>query len=239
MNHSNINLSGPTPSDDYLDHDDDNHCFTNKCMPMKTLDNTDYMIVSSEAIIDILDLTNDEVEQILDDNLISSQDFEMLNSPRLSQSSQSYNRMPRINLATNLTKVTSPQNQTQSEGKCIDMRPLETPTISLVSTMSTTATAANEIDADTNDTTKLITMPISVNRKKSGRTKGARQISMFSNFISTLSTHPIFLHDPIPTTSSIGFCSFSFSFKISFSPSIFSRSLQSIHFSINFITFTI
>lgn len=202
MNHSNINLNGLASSDDYLDHDDGNHFFGNKCMPMKALDNTDYMIVSSEEIIDILDLTNDEVEQILDDNMISSQDFDTLNSPRLSQSQsqsvtqpqlqqpqqqqqhhqqnqqqqlqqhQLYNRIPRINLATNLTKVTSPPPD-ECEGKGIDMRPLETPTINLESTVAT------ETDVETIDTIKVITMPASVNKKKSGRTKGARQISMY------------------------------------------------------------
>lgn len=182
MNHNSINLSGPTTSDEYLDHDDGNHFFANKCMPMKALDNTDYMIVSSEAIIDILDLTNDEVEQILDDNLISSQDFEMLNSPRLSQSSQPYNRIPRINLATNLTKVSASEIQAPHEGKNIDLRPLETPTIDLVSTTTVTTT---EIDVETSDTTKLITMPASINKKKSGRTKGARQISMLPKFFFT------------------------------------------------------
>lgn len=232
MNHSTINLSGPTSSDDYLDHDDGDHFFASKCVPMKAFDNTDYMIVSSEAIIDILDLTNDEVEQILDDNLISSQDFEMLNSPRLSQP---FNRIPRINLATNLTKVASPRLHAQYEGKNIDMRPLETPTIDLVSTMTTptaavatttmtlatstttTATAtmtttatttamAAEMDAETNDTAKLITMPVSVNKKKSGRTKGARQISMFPHFsisCSTPSPPPVI---PIPTSMRFVVC---------------------------------
>lgn len=190
MNHNNVNLSGPNASDDYLDHDDGNNFFANKCMPMKTLDNTDYMIVSSEAIIDILDLTNDEVEQILDDNLISSQDFEMLHSPRIAQPSQPCNRLPRINLATNLTKMNSLQHQIQEqhtgEGKINNMRSLETPTIDLVSVMPTTNPPTTDaVDVETDDTTKLIKVPVSVNKKKSGRTKGARQISMFFNFVFT------------------------------------------------------
>lgn len=169
MNHGNISLNGPTPSDDYLEHDDGNHFFGTKCMPMKALD-TDYMIVSSEEIIDILDLTNDEVEQILDDNMISSQDFDTLNSPRLSQSTvQPFNRMPRINLATNLTKVASPL-MGDYEGKTIDMRSLETPTINLDITLT-------ENECETIEAAKLNTEPISVAKKKSGRTKGARQIS--------------------------------------------------------------
>lgn len=185
MNHNNISLNGPTQSDDYLDHNDGNHYFTNKCMPMKSLDNTDYMIVSSEEIIDILDLTNDEVEQILDDNMISTQDFDTLNSPRPSQSMQQFNRMPRINFATNLTKIASPL-MAEHEGKTIDMRPLETPTIDL-------DTNATETESTTLDTTKLITMmpmpvpmpaPVQITKKKSGRTKGARQISMFFFLLS-------------------------------------------------------
>lgn len=177
MNHNNINLSGPTPSDVYLDHDDGNHFFGNKCMPMKAFDSTDYMIVSSEEIIDILDLTNDEVEQILDDNLISSQDFDTLNSPRLSQSTTTqYNRVPRINLATNLTKIASPLI-VEPEDKGIDMRPLETPTINL----DTTTEFDDAERPKSTDTTKLITMQVPITKKKSGRTKGARQISMFSS----------------------------------------------------------
>lgn len=167
MNHNNISLNGPTQSDDYLEHDDGNHFFGNKCMPLKTLDNTDYMIVSSEDI-DILDLTNDEVEQILDDNMISTHDFDTLNSPR---SIQSFNRVPRINLATNLTKIASPL-MAEQEGKMIDMRPLETPTINL-----DTGNSSTEQDAETNEITKSITDQVSVVKKKSGRTKGARQIS--------------------------------------------------------------
>lgn len=189
MNHTNmnlnLNLNGPTPSDDYLNHDDGNHFFANKCLPMKTFDNTDYMIVSEE-IIDILDLTNDEVEQILDDNMISSHDFDTLNSPRLTQSQiqiqqpPTYSsRIPRINLATNLTKAPSPiiVNVTECEGKTIDMRPLETPTINLDA-----AAAAADIECVTGDTGKVATTavsaPLLVTKKKSGRTKGARQISM-------------------------------------------------------------
>lgn len=198
MNHANmnLNLNGPTPSDDYLNHDDGNHFFGNKCLPMKTLDNTDYMIVSEE-IIDILDLTNDEVEQILDDNMISSHDFDTLNSPRLTQSqtqSQSHqpptysSRVPRINLATNLTKTSSPIDvaDAQCEGKTIDMRPLETPTINLDATVT-------ETECQTGDTPKVVTTltvsasePVLATKKKCGRTKGARQISMYQLFHSFL-----------------------------------------------------
>lgn len=204
MNHTNmnLNLNGPTPSDDYLNHEDGNHFFGNKCLPMKTLDNTDYMIVSEE-IIDILDLTNDEVEQILDDNMISSHDFDTLNSPRLTQSqtqSQSQSqthqpptyssRVPRINLATNLTKTSSPIDMAgaQCEGKTIDMRPLETPTINLDTTVT-------ETECQTGDTAKVATTltvsasasePVIATKKKCGRTKGARQISMHQLFYSFL-----------------------------------------------------
>lgn len=184
MNHNNIDISGPTSSDDCLDHDDGNHFFANKCMPIKTLDNTDYMIVSSEEIIDILDLTNDEVEQILDDNMISSQDFDTLNTPKLLQSAAPSNRVPRINFATNLTKVASSSVNEHEEGKGFDMRPLETPTNNL-----DTATDNIEIVPELTDTSNLITMPVSVTKKKSGRTKGARQISMF--FL-------VFCHELIP-----------------------------------------
>lgn len=181
MNHNNINMNGPIPSDDYLEHDDGAHFFGNKCMPMKTLDNTDYMIVSSEEIIDILDLTNDEVEQILDDNMISTQDFDTLNSPRLSQSTsltQPFNRVPRINLATNLKKVASPTLMVEYEGKTIDMRSLETPTINL-----DTGNSSTEHDVDSIESAKLITDQVSVVKKKSGRTKGARQISKCFLFV--------------------------------------------------------
>lgn len=192
MNHNNINLNGPTSSDDYLEHDDGNHFFGTKCMPMKTLD-TDYMIVSSE-IIDILDLTNDEVEQILDDNMISSQDFDTL-GPRLSQSSvQPLNRLPRINFATNLTKVSSPL-MGDYEGKTIDMRSLETPTINL-------DTANTEHDSEPIETAKLITDQVtSVTKKKSGRTKGARQISECAVFSHSLTLFffffAIFIHQKV------------------------------------------
>lgn len=233
-------------SDDYLEqHDEGNHFFGNKCMPMKSpFDSSDYMIVTSEEIIDILDLTNDEVEQILDDNMISSQDFDTFNSPRLSQSMQQFNRVPRINFATNynLTKAdhhhspspTPPPPPSSSsppseyyEGKIIDMRSsLETPTINLDSiaaaensdhnnddddaaidnvvpklatmtaatplqtpspsatttTMAREATAAGVVDTATAAIADQISsMPIA--KKKSGRTKGARQISMCIAFV--------------------------------------------------------
>lgn len=246
MNHNNINLSGPTPSDVYLDHDDGNHFFTNKCMPMKTLDNTDYMIVSSEEIIDILDLTNDEVEQMFDDNMISSQDFDTLNSPRLSQSTQ-YNRVPRINLATNLTKIASPLI-VEPEDKGIDMRPLETPTINL----DTTTTTGTDVDLPkTNNITKLITMHVPITKKKSGRTKGARQISIY--FYSFYFFFTCFLVSSQKVFSVFRFlCSISFSFilkldsvvwfavanqsNLSPPPHLFSHLLTKFHFSINFIT---
>lgn len=202
MNHANmnLNLNGPTPSDDYLNHDDGNHFFGNKCLPMKTLDNTDYMIVSEE-IIDILDLTNDEVEQILDDNMISSHDFDTLNSPRLTQSqtqsqTQSHSqsqthqpptyssRVPRINLATNLTKTSSPIDvaDAQCEGKTIDMRPLETPTINLDTTVTQTGDTAKVATTLTVSASE----PVIATKKKCGRTKGARQISMHELFHSFL-----------------------------------------------------
>lgn len=249
MNHNGINLNGPvtasvqqpsqqhqhqqqqppqqqpppsaaptSSSDDYLEHDDGNHFFGNKCMPMKSpLDSTDYMIVTSEEIIDILDLTNDEVEQILDDNMISSQDFDTFNSPR-------FNRVPRINFATNLTKVDHhhspsptpppppplPSAADYYEGKTIDMRSsLETPTINLDSiAMVENNENNNDEAAIDNVVPKLATMTTSIPtvavqsttlttptsmepaitviadqmstvKKKSGRTKGARQISTY------------------------------------------------------------
>lgn len=197
-------------------------------MPMKSpLDSTDYMIVTSEEIIDILDLTNDEVEQILDDNMISSQDFDTFNSPRLSQSVQQFNRVPRINFAThyNLTKVdhhhspspppppsssSPPSTVDYYEGKTIDMRSsLETPTINLDSIAAIENSDHNNDDAaidivvpklatitaathtlptttavDTSTTAiadQMTSIPIA--KKKSGRTKGARQISMCIAFV--------------------------------------------------------
>lgn len=141
-------------------------------MPTKTLDSTDYMIVSEE-IIDILDLTNDEVEQILDDNMISSQNFEALNSPRMINSEPQYcNRIPRINLASNLTKIPLPVLDCH-EGKSIEMRPLETSNIDINVTRPKIASKHN---AD------VTSVAVTVTKKKSGRTKGARQISMFSFF---------------------------------------------------------
>lgn len=209
MNHNSINLNGPTQSDDYLDHNDSNHFFTNKCMPMKSFDTTDYMIVSSEEIIDILDLTNDEVEQILDDNMISTQDFDALNSPRpIAQQSMhhQFNRVPRINLATNLTKIASPL-MAEHEGKTIDMRPLETPTIDL-DTMTATETESTTLETTTTaaiTTTKLITvMPqpaqVQVTKKKSGRTKGARQISKSFHIFFGFRFPSPYLPPPISTS---------------------------------------
>lgn len=53
---------------------------SNKFMQSREMDGPDYMIVSSDTIIDatddILDLTNDEVDQIIDNNLIESQCFD-------------------------------------------------------------------------------------------------------------------------------------------------------------------
>lgn len=163
MNHNSINLNGPASSGDYLEHDDGNHFFGNKYIPMKGLD----MIVSSEEIVDILDLTNDEVEQILDDTF---------NSPRLTQPIQPCNRVPRINFATNLTlKAPSPLLANEYEGKTIDMRSLETPTINLESA------AMHDTQTDIVETSKLASEVHGCSaaaKKKSGRTKGARQISM-------------------------------------------------------------
>lgn len=172
INHTNNNISATVNSDFCLD--DSNHLFSNKFMPSKMLENSDYMIVSSEEIIDtaddILDLTNDEVEQILDDSLISPQDFDTFNSSR--QSLPSYSRFPRINVVANLTK--QPEQVTVEDlEKGIDARPLETPVKNLEESTDCEITEINETSVST---------LMAANKKKSGRTKGARQISKQHNW---------------------------------------------------------
>lgn len=60
-------------SHDVIDYESQN----NKFIQSRTMDGPDYMIVPSTTIVDptddILDLTNDEVEQMIDNNLIASQ----------------------------------------------------------------------------------------------------------------------------------------------------------------------
>lgn len=127
--------------------------------------------VSSEAIIDILDLTND-VEQIFDDNLIN-QEFDGLSYDsnsngkcmgkfmnKLSSDGCTWlDGLAKMNVATDLEQ--------QKDGKSFDMRPLETPTINLE--------PAEEVIVKAID----ITIPTPITKKKSGRTKGARQKSKF------------------------------------------------------------
>lgn len=156
---------------------DGSHFFANKFSPLKSIDNNSIeqcmidQCVSSEAIIDILDLTNDEVEQILDDNLIS----QSLDSFQYADSSSNSYKLPN---AANFGKSMSAddciwldpltvETREPSNGKAIDMRSLETPTIDLDPiTVVETVTKHPEI--------------IPNMKKKSGRTKGARQKSKHS-----------------------------------------------------------
>lgn len=205
---ANGNLTGTTLSDTYPDHNDGSHFFPNKFLPMKSIDNSVMLgdqcmmlsdqCVSSEAIIDILDLTNDEVEQILDDNLINHE-FDSLaypNSCGNSDSNSFYGKymeknaisnslickkmatdgciwldsVEKIDLATSLTSE-------QTDGKSIEMRSLETPIINL--DVITTTTTTNE-ETETPVVIKPIddTPSLPITKKKSGRTRGARQKSM-------------------------------------------------------------
>lgn len=190
INHSNLNEA--TNSDGYLNHDD--YFYGNKFAPMKTIENTaDYMFVSSEEIIDtanvILDLTNDEVEQILDDNF-STQVFDSIGASNTLQSSTQCNRTPKINIATNLTKtIMSPLIINDNNGKLMDIRSLETPTINL--------DAIGTMDIESVSSSEAITMNVPIAKKKSGRTKGARQISMYCS-----SSSNIFMDRPFFSLSS-------------------------------------
>lgn len=167
VNHNSIN--DPINSDAYLNHDDYFYG-SNKFGQTRTLENSaDYVFVSSEEIIDnvILDLTNDEVEQILDDNLISTHDFDSISG---SNSLHQCNRTPKINIATNLTKTFSPIIH-ENDGKLSEFRSLETPTINL----DAAVLDIESISSEASTTPNLQTIPAT--KKKSGRTKGARQIS--------------------------------------------------------------
>lgn len=167
--HTNSNLNITTNCD--FPWDDSNHLFSGKFMPAKALDNSDYMIVSSEEIIDtpdvILDLTNDEVEQILDDSLISAHDLDPFNASR--HSFTPCNRLPRINVVANLTKYPDQMmGEDLMSDKTIDTRPLETPIINLESIEG----------CETPEAVETISLTVALPaKKKSGRTKGARQIS--------------------------------------------------------------
>lgn len=155
---------------------DGSHFFANKFLQMKSIDNSieQCMIdqcVSSEAIIDILDLTNDEVEQILDDNLIS----QGLDSFQYTDSSSNSVKVPNAMTFGNSMSADdciwldplAVEARGPSNGKAIDMRSLETPTINLDPiTVVETVTKHPEIIPNT--------------KKKSGRTKGARQKSKHS-----------------------------------------------------------
>lgn len=159
------------------DDADGSHFFANKFLPMKSLDSSieQCMIdqcVSSEAIIDILDLTNDEVEQILDDNLMS----QGLDSFQYADSSSNSAKFP--NAMASFGKSMSADDciwldplaggtRELTDGKAIDMRSLETPTIDL-DPITVVETVTKHCDS------------IPSTKKRSGRTKGARQKSKHS-----------------------------------------------------------
>lgn len=88
-------------------HEIDYDFLSNKFVQPRTMDGPDYMIVSSDAIIesadDILDLTNDEVDQIIDSNLIGSQCFD-----GFAQTAHEATPQPnkaRINVVSNLMRA--------------------------------------------------------------------------------------------------------------------------------------
>lgn len=137
-----------------------NDDMSNKLTQNKMVDNPDFMIVSSEEIIDstddILDLTNDEVEQIFESNLIPSQVFDGV-SPKLNLSPTVKGR---INVASNLIRT--------FDTTTVDMRPLETPKIIPECVIG----EINEpIICSGSDESTL-------SKKKCGRPKGARRTSM-------------------------------------------------------------
>lgn len=157
------------------DDTDGSHFCTNKFLPIKSIDNSieQCMIdecVSSEAIIDILDLTNDEVEQILDDNLIN----QGLDSFQYADSSSNSVKLPNAmtfgkSISANDCIWLDPLaigEREPNDGKAIDMRSLETPTIDLDPIITRIETVTKQhIDI------------IPSTKKRSGRTKGARQKS--------------------------------------------------------------
>lgn len=154
----------------------------------KTLDtNVDFMFVSPDEIIDpanvILDLTNDEVEQILDDNLISVQDLDVIGgaTSRSAPEIQSCKRLPRINIATNLTKAFVDVTN-ELDGKLSN----DSVVIDHILTIDDghaddgllDAVAVDEVDVGSAaDPCERSEADTSVMKKKSGRTKGSRQLS--------------------------------------------------------------
>lgn len=128
-------MSGEPSADGYLCPNDFVSGDSGKFMPpspAKMLDtNVDFMFVSSDGLIDteenvILDLTNDEVDRILDDNLISAQDLNMIGgaSSGFSPEMQPCKRLPRINIATNLTKAFADVSN-EFDGKLSNVFPVE------------------------------------------------------------------------------------------------------------------
>lgn len=144
----------------------DEHNFpNNKFMENKITDNSDFMFVSSDEIIncnptdDILDLTNDEVEHIFDNNLITPQCFDAFDQKECLTVQPT---KARINVVGNLIKTIPTECSSDKDG----MRSLETPQIDLVDDLS------DEMDDKITDV-----------KKKGGRPKGARRTSKHFCFL--------------------------------------------------------
>lgn len=181
INYSEPNSSGLTNQNEF-GYNGSGKFFPN--LPAKALDTTvDFMFVSSDEIIDtanvILDLTHDEVEQILDDNLISVQDLDVIGSATnmLAPDIESFKRPPRINIATNLIKGINDSTKEfggklSSDMAVEDMLNVDIDRDSgLLDEMSIEMAAGEVIDqCAQNDTDVML-------KRRNGRPKGARQIS--------------------------------------------------------------
>lgn len=139
---------------------------SNKFLQPRAMDGPDYMIVSSDAIIDtaddILDLTNDEVDQIIDNNFIGSQCFDGFTQAHHESTPQP--SRGRINVVGNLM----PADFVVDDGSNNEVNhTVEVPKIDLVQgdddvyVQSTTTDAYGQM------------------RKRSGRPKGARKTSEY------------------------------------------------------------
>lgn len=132
----------------------------NKLIPQRTMDGPEYMIVSSDGIIDaaddILDLTNDEVDQIIDHHLIGSQCFDGF--PPVAHESTPQTNKARINVVGNLMRP-------DFTGAADDPAPFSVDRTNEAPHTTEDDACAQPPTGDSNGHTK----------KRSGRPKGARK----------------------------------------------------------------
>lgn len=149
-----------------IDHD----FLSNKFNQSRPMDGQDYMIVSSEAIIDtaddILDLTNDEVDQIIDNHLAESQCFDGF--AQTTHESMHQTNKARINVVGNLMRA---DFTTAADDLCHDEvnHMVEEPKIDLVCANSDACVQSTTSDA------------YGQTKKRSGRPKGARKMCKYKS----------------------------------------------------------